>query len=162
MPAQNIFELRQENLDIIQRKINVVITKARVESLLSDMAITWRKWRLQPFSLKGKLSAWPDLKYHTKLRKQKLFRRIYPILVGTGNLRDSYTKKKDPDHIEKIRGNTLEIGSNVEYGSDHEDGTLTIPKRSVLFQTQEEITGYENTINDFYKNIFKSQGINVE
>ena len=80
MPVQNIFELRQENLDIIQRKINVVITKARVGSLLSDMAKTWRQERRFYFTSKGK-GVFPDLKPHTKIRKQKLITYLCSLQV---------------------------------------------------------------------------------
>ncbi len=44
------------------------------------------------------------------------------ILMRTGALLSSWTQTQDPDHIERINGDTLEFGSSVPYARIHQLG----------------------------------------
>ena len=56
----------------------------------------------------------------------------YPILLLTGRLKKSITKK-GRDHIEKIGRKSLILGTKVPYGFDHQKGKGRMPARPFLF-----------------------------
>lgn len=72
---------------------------------------------------------WAPLKASTVAEKAR--KGLDPhILRATDRLKDSLTRKFDPDHIEELVGpDTLRIGSTVGYGAFHQTGTKRMPRR---------------------------------
>lgn len=85
------------------------------------------------FSLKNE-GKYPSLKEkYQKVKDAKYGRQ--PILVASGKLRDSLTKKPNSDSIKNIGRKTLVLGTKVKYGIYHQsDAPRTkIPLRKFLF-----------------------------
>lgn len=55
-----------------------------------------------------------------------------------GRLRDSLTKSDHPNRVVVIEGGVLHLGTDVEYGAYHEEGTTGMPARRIRRKTKEQ------------------------
>lgn len=72
-------------------------------------------------------SKWLPLKYP----RPKGHNQENKPLIDTGKLMNSVAYQ-GADHIEGVTGEGLTVGTNVEYGTIHQDGTNKIPKREFM------------------------------
>lgn len=93
----------------------------------------WRKSNKAQFSLQGS-GLYPPLSTLYAERKKKEFPGA-AILVRTGRLRDSVTKKTHPDHINRILKSGFDFGTKTPYGIFHQSDSprKKIPLRKFLF-----------------------------
>lgn len=83
----------------------------------------------------GGLGQWPDLQKKTKQRKKQLGVEGDGILVRTGAMRESFTRKGSKYNVFKRSGNTLDVGSKIPYAHFHQQGTAFHPVRPIVFMT---------------------------
>jgi phage gpG-like protein len=76
-----------------------------------------------------------DLTKKTKKYKSRTFGRVYPVLVGTGRLRKSLTRRGSPESVLKIAAKTMEMGTEVPYAIVHQVGLNGIPIRKPVDAT---------------------------
>ena len=75
-----------------------------------------------------------DLKEKTKRQKQKKGISVYPILVGeTRKLATSILGPRNFGSVATIRKQELILGSSIDYGKFHQDGTKFLPVRKFVF-----------------------------
>lgn len=60
-----------------------------------------------------------------------------PLLIRTGALRDSFTRRGASGSIEKIDGQALSIGSRLPYAIFHQFGTRRMPARPIIVLSDE-------------------------
>lgn len=98
------------------------------------IANDWFKSNRAQFQLKGS-GLYPPLDPVYAARKARMFGGNKPILVLTGRLRDSVTKKSHPDAVLKIGKDFLIMGTTVPYGIYHQSDRprSKIPLRKFLF-----------------------------
>jgi phage gpG-like protein len=60
------------------------------------------------------------------------------ILIRTGALLSSWTRKDDPNHIQRIDGQAVEIGSSMPYAGFHQKGTPRLPQREIVVTREME------------------------
>lgn len=122
-----------ENLARFQKAMDRA--KAQVADLtipLTLIAKDFRKSQKSIFQLKGP-GGFPDLSRAYKKEKLKAVGFVYPILVRSGQLRDSTTEAGHPMGVAQIvNKNTLLIGTKVPYAKKHQDG-IGVPQRQFLF-----------------------------
>lgn len=69
--------------------------------------------------------------------QEKARRGLAPeILQATGRLKDSLTRRFDPEHIERLSPDSLTFGSLVPYGIFHQTGTSRMPQRQPVALTE--------------------------
>ena len=73
-----------------------------------------------------------DLSEAYKLKKRSMVGFVYPILVKTGDLRDSLTKVGSPHNINRLSMNTLVLGTKIKYAKAHQLGLYGLPVRKPL------------------------------
>lgn len=113
---------------------------ARAKSQTSDLTIPltliagdFYKSEAAIFRLNGP-GQYADLSPNYKVRKQKRWGRVYPILLASGALRDSMTSPTDSNAISQIvNKDTLIIGTRIHYGRFLQEGTAKMPARPFLF-----------------------------
>ncbi len=74
-----------------------------------------------------------DLKAATKRQKIRSNGQVYPILVLSGTLRDSF-KEGAKGNITKISKTKAEAGTTIPYATFHQEGTSRMPKRPVILE----------------------------
>lgn len=102
---------------------------------LADIADRFMHSRRYIFD-KGRRSPgmYKDLSEKYKPVKQRKFKFIYPILLGTGRLRKSVIQR-GAENITKVSRKSLILGTKVPYGADHQRGrpSKRLPARPFLF-----------------------------
>lgn len=98
-----------------------------------EIARDWFKSNRTQFTLKGS-GLYPPLSPAYAEQKAKKFPGA-AILVRTGRLRDSVTKKGHPDNILQIGKQTLVMGTRTPYGIFHQSDAprRNLPLRKFLF-----------------------------
>lgn len=72
---------------------------------------------------------WASLAASTVAEKARKGQRP-EILRATDRMKESLTRRFDPEHIEEMRGaDTLAFGSRVPYAAYHQTGTSRMPRR---------------------------------
>lgn len=135
----------------LSRAANAV---GNLETPLRQIAADFRKSRKAIFALKS-AGQYPDLSTRPlrvwwerpetglndfypggyKEYKTAKYGFAYPILKATGRLEGSLTDRNDPEHIERINVDELQIGTAVPYGVYHQSDSprTKIPLRKFLF-----------------------------
>lgn len=93
-------------------------------NLASDFYIIERNVIFQ-----GRPGKFPDLKQTTKDQKRRLFHSEYPVLVGSGRLRQSLTAPGARDNITRIGKLTATLGTKTPYANFLQFGTRNMDKR---------------------------------
>lgn len=161
-----------------------------LETPLKQIAADFRKSRKAIFALQS-AGQYPDLSSRPmnafwekdpKLRraawrggsksyKYAKYGFAYPILKATGRLEKSLTDRNSPDHIEDINIDEMKIGTKVEYGIFHQEGTSRIPIRKFLFIGPEAprfakgdaLKGFpERALNTLNSYILRQTGLSIE
>jgi phage gpG-like protein len=160
MAAQQTFNLQSKDAENLLAKFARVRVSS-IKPMLDDIARTYRQFRKGTFKQKGG-GKWADLADSTKKYKTRILGSPYPILVLSGNLEASYTKKSNPQNISIIRKNSLTVGSSVDYARRHEEGEpkKNLPARPVAPFINEE-PAYREIMQNFYIDIFRLAGIKV-
>lgn len=122
--------------EVIDKNLNKTIEIAlrRCDDLtipFTLMVQSWFKSNRAIFDLKGP-GQYDDINDLYKVRKQKKYGFVYPILKASGKLADSITKPGDPNSIDYIiNKNSLILGSRIPYGKHHQYGAprANLPKR---------------------------------
>jgi phage gpG-like protein len=91
----------------------------------------------QQFDTEGRHGSggWKPLAASTVTEKAK--KGLAPeILQATGRLKDSLTRRFDPEHVERLSPDSLTFGSLVPYGIFHQTGTSRMPQRQPVALTE--------------------------
>lgn len=90
-----------------------------------------------------------DLSPFTKRRKLARFGRFYPVLVGTGRLRDSLTGDGSSETVKVIKKDSVTVGTTVPYGYRHQLG-VGVPRRQFLLgDLDNRLPRWTNMIGEF-------------
>ena len=97
----------------------------------------------------------------TKKLANKSF--IYPILLLTGRLKKSITKRGDNENITIVRKKSLTLGTKVPYASYLDKGTKNMKKRPFLYWGPESLrTSREPNTKALFKNIARTLFVHIE
>lgn len=125
------------------------VQMARAMSRFADVITDWRPAyediaddflvvERQQFDSTGSSgdTEWPALSPRYAARKQATYGDL-PIMVVTGELRDSLTKESDPNHIREIERMQLRLGSTVAHGVFHQspEPRTVLPRRPLIALT---------------------------
>ena len=102
--------------------------------IFEKLADDFRQTQEEVFKKEGAnegLPKWKPLSPRYKKWKTKYYPGR-PILVLKGDLKRSLINKSDSKHIERIKKDSFEIGTKVNYAIFHQRGTNKMPKRKVL------------------------------
>lgn len=116
-----------------QRAINNATRKVSdLRFAFKEIARDWRKSNQAQFTLRGS-GLYPPLNSQYEERKKRIYGN-QPIMVASGNLRDSLTKAGG-DHIEVVKKDSLTFGTANDYAVFHQSDRprTKIPQRKVLF-----------------------------
>lgn len=102
------------------------------EKALDAAAVILRQSTELQFDTEGGYASggWDQLKEATSLRKARLGLDPH-ILRATDRLKESLTRKFDPDHIERSSGDSLTFGSRVRYGIYHQS---SLPRHKIPYR----------------------------
>lgn len=84
------------------------------------------------------------------------------ILVRTGKLKRSMTKKGADDNITLIGRSAAVFGSAVPYGAFHDEGTLRMPQRNFSLPSDRREQIWRNQISRDITRQLERQGIDVK
>jgi phage gpG-like protein len=105
-----------------------------------EIARSWFKSNRAIFALKGP-GKYVDLSAGYKLRKQKRWGFIYPILKASGALAASITVPNAKGAIHRvINKKALLLGSSVPYGAFHQLGGKHLPQRPWVLVGPEQVS----------------------
>lgn len=110
---------------------------ANQEGALQQVADDFREMVAQQFATEGRAEGTPWAPRESArvgadgVRPLRGERRS-PLLVRTGALRDSLTRKGATGGIEALDGQTLSIGSRLPYAIFHQLGTRRMPARPLI------------------------------
>lgn len=85
-----------------------------------------------------------------------------PILVRTGALRESMTKRGAEGNITLISGAAAVFGSRIPYGGFHDEGTSRMPMRNFSIPSTRREDIWKGQIERDLRRIFEENGIEVE
>jgi len=85
-----------------------------------------------------------------------------PLLVRTGDLKKSMTKKGAKGNITLIGKNSGIFGSTISYGIFHDEGTSRMPKRNFSEPSERRALIWKGQIERDIRRQFEIQGIDVE
>ena len=105
------------------------------------------KTTIQNFTLKGS-GKYPPLSKRYRDFKKRVKPKA-PILVFSGALRDSVTKKGNKDTILKIGKQFLIQGTKIPYAKYIQEGTKKMPIRKFLFIDNAQSLRFERIISDY-------------
>ena len=127
-------KFRKEMLGFLQYDVDF-------KPVFKVIAAQFRKSRKSIFKLKGP-GQYKDLSPKYKRQKAREYGHIYPILVASGNLRDSVINKGHSDAITEISNKTLVIGSRNKVLPFHDSPKprSVMPYRKVFFWGPEQKT----------------------
>lgn len=108
------------------------------------------------FVLKGD-GKYPSLSEPYKTRKEIRFGKK-PILVASGQLRDSVTKPRDANSIRVISDKSLIQGTKVPYANFIQDGTSKMPARKYYFIDNAQSIRFTRIIADFVESKIEVMG----
>jgi phage gpG-like protein len=101
----------------------------------------------QNFILKGS-GKYPELSEAYATRKRATKGNL-PILVSTGDLRDSVTGRGNSDTIRFIGKQSLLQGTRVPYSKYIQEGTKKMPARKYLFIDDAQSLRFQRMISDY-------------
>jgi phage gpG-like protein len=121
--------------DLMRLGDNLKNAKAGFRLLVDDLLEIERK----QFESEGRRSSggWAPLAEST-LQQKMASGEENKILVDTGALRDSLTKRGNPGQLLKITNLEFRFGSKVPYMVFHQLGTVNMPQRRPLELTRED------------------------
>ena len=73
-----------------------------------------------------------DLRPRTKVMKQKKVGFVYPVLVMTGRLKNSLTKRGGGENVTVLKPTEMSLGTKVPYASLLQEGTRRMTARPPL------------------------------
>lgn len=85
-----------------------------------------------------------------------------PILVRTGSLKDSMTKKGSSGNITLIGGISAVFGSDIDYGVYHDKGKGHQPKRNFSEPSKRRIEIFTGIVERSLRTQFQINGIDVK
>ncbi|MFA6582665.1 MAG: phage virion morphogenesis protein [Elusimicrobiaceae bacterium] len=160
MDAKNInIELSPESKDLLKRLGDVDLIRLR--NVLEGIGNDFRQSMKGFFSTPG-TSRWDDLKDSTKKQKQHLFGRVYPIMVGSGRLAESFYNKAHAENVNRVTETAAEFGTGVYYASFHEYGTRRMAQRQLITHDEVQFRRWRRIINNYFVKMFKRNGIDVK
>jgi phage gpG-like protein len=107
--------------------------------VLNDIADDMMRVINAEFTSQGRRygGSWKHLDKDTVKEKRASFQDPR-ILIATGALRRSYTRRGDPNQRLRVTRSSITLGSTLRYGDYHQFGTDTIPQRKFVdFQPQD-------------------------
>ena len=110
---------------------------------LKKIGMLFLKSRKHIFERTGK-GPYSDLTPVYKARKKIEFGFVYPILLATGRLRKSITRKGG-ENIFEVGKKRLSIGTKVPYGQYLDEGTSKMKRRPFLFWGGEKGRRFANS-----------------
>lgn len=137
--------------------------KIDMRPIFKVVSIGYRKEVDQIFSKKQPRQTglrWPQLSPEYAIQKERLFPGN-PLLVRTGRLRMSMTRKGHPDNITLIGKSQAVFGSTVPYGVFHDQGGAKIPKRNFSEPSDRRTRIWKDQIAGGIRRSFEKEGINV-
>jgi len=142
-----------ENKEQFNKLLDKVSKLGSNRFIMGEMARIVKKFNKANFTLKGSGQYEPlSAKY---LKRKKRFKPAAPILVYSGDLRDSIGGSTSKS-ILKLTAFSATIGTKLSYakyldtGTENEDGTVKMPARPPLFLTDKMV---EQMIKIYDKNI---------
>ncbi len=116
------------NRDLLRFADHLAVPAAALEGV----AVLLRRVIEEQFDTQGGRSGgWAALADSTVTEKARLGQDPR-ILIATGRLKESLTRKFDPDHVETLSRDSLVLGTTVTYGIYHQTGTSRMPRRPPL------------------------------
>ncbi len=92
---------------------------------------------------------WVPLKPATIADRREQGYGAGPILVRSGKLKRSLTKRGAPGQIFQPKPRSLRYGSSLEYFQDHQKGTALIPARMMLVMQKQDRSQVSRIVNRF-------------
>lgn len=97
----------------------------------------------------AKPGKYADLKTSTKEQKSRKYGFIYPVLVASGRLKASLTKRGNVDNITNITKREMVLGTNVPYSTYLQVGTKNMDARPpIILEVGRRVFRWIRIINE--------------
>lgn len=157
-------ELKKDKLDSYIKKIEHIGDDKFKEPLDNSgryfLIETDKRFRSEtsPFGIK-----WKKLSEYTLMMRRNKDNNSVKILQDTGRLRQSITSSRSGDSVYRNENGVLEVGTAVEYASDHQFGLPfrkpPLPQRSFMGLNEKDQKTINRIFLDWHDKLMEKGGI---
>lgn len=105
--------------------------------------------------LTAKESPWADLADSTKKQKNRKYGMVYPSLIASGQMAQSFYTQGQANHIEQIKDESVEVGSESRIAGYHQHGTRRMAQRRIVFESPWLVKRLSTIADNWWKSVLK-------